>query len=128
MVDLLREWSAQGRTLLLSIHWNLTVIGHTLTDPAANLECATMAHRFDRITSDPARMSGQPCIRGMRLTARRVVAAVALYPDREELKREYPAVSATESRGDGDDDHLDQLVPALERTARVVQRRKMTPN
>jgi hypothetical protein len=31
-------------------HWNLTVIGHTHTDPAANLEYATMAHRFDRIT------------------------------------------------------------------------------
>lgn len=48
-----------------------------------------MAHRFDRITSDPSRMNGQPCIRGMRLTVRRVVEAVALYPDREELKREY---------------------------------------
>jgi uncharacterized protein (DUF433 family) len=79
-------------------HWNLTVIGHTLTDPAANLECATMAHRFDRITSDPARMNGQPCIRGMRLTARRVVAAVALYPDREELKREYPELEDEDIR------------------------------
>ena len=48
-----------------------------------------MPCRFDRITSDPARMNGQPCIRGMRLTVRRVVAAVAFYPDREELKREY---------------------------------------
>lgn len=98
VVDLLRGRSAQGRTLLLSIHWNLTVIGHTLADPAANLEYATMAHRFDRITSDPARMNGQPCIRGMRLTARRVVAAVALYPDREELKREYPELEDEDIR------------------------------
>ncbi len=90
--------SAQGRTPLLSIHWNLTVIGHTLADPAANLEYATMAHRFDRITSDPARMNGQPCIRGMRLTARRVVAAVALYPDREALKREYPELEDEDIR------------------------------
>ena len=38
-------------------------------------------------------MNGQPCItciRGMRLTVRRVVEAVALYPDWEELQSEYP--------------------------------------
>lgn len=45
---------------------------------------------FDRITIDPNVMNGQPCIRGMRLTVRRVVEAVALYPDRNELKQEYP--------------------------------------
>jgi uncharacterized protein (DUF433 family) len=28
---------------------------------------------FERITSDPAMMNGQPCIRGMRLTVRRVL-------------------------------------------------------
>lgn len=35
-------------------------------------------------------MNGQPCIRGLRLTVRRVVEAVATYPDRNDLKREYP--------------------------------------
>jgi uncharacterized protein (DUF433 family) len=45
---------------------------------------------FKRITTDPKRMNGQPCIRGLRLTVRRVVEAVATYPDRNELKREYP--------------------------------------
>ncbi|MBT8369259.1 MAG: DUF433 domain-containing protein, partial [Deltaproteobacteria bacterium] len=28
---------------------------------------------FDRITRNPAQMNGQPCIRGMRLTVRRVL-------------------------------------------------------
>lgn len=46
--------------------------------------------RFDRITCKPDLMNGQPTIRGMRLTVRRVVEAVALYPDRAELFREYP--------------------------------------
>ena len=46
--------------------------------------------RFDRITANPEIMNGQPCIRGMRLTVRRVVEAVALYPNRDELKAEYP--------------------------------------
>ncbi|MCX6599700.1 MAG: DUF433 domain-containing protein [Acidobacteria bacterium] len=45
---------------------------------------------FDRITWDPGKMNGQPCIRDMRLTVRRVVAAVALYPNRQDLFRNYP--------------------------------------
>jgi len=45
---------------------------------------------FDRITCDPNRLNGQPCIRDLRLTVRRVVEAVAAYPDRGELRREYP--------------------------------------
>ena len=45
---------------------------------------------FDRITWKPGQMNGQPCVRGMRLTVRRVVEAVALYPNRDELFRNYP--------------------------------------
>ena len=49
-----------------------------------------MARKRDRITIDPAIMNGQPCIRGMRLTVRRVVEAAALRPERSDLRREYP--------------------------------------
>ena len=45
---------------------------------------------FDRITIDPARLNGQPCIRDLRITVRRVLEALATYSDRAELKREYP--------------------------------------
>ena len=45
---------------------------------------------FDRITVNPAQMNGQPCIRGMRLTVRRVVELVGQYPDRGGLKSEFP--------------------------------------
>ena len=45
---------------------------------------------FDRITMNPNRLNGQPCIRGLRLTVRRVLETLALYPNREEMKREYP--------------------------------------
>ena len=48
------------------------------------------ASGFDRITVDPQQMNGQPCIRGMRMTVRRVVEAVSLYPDRAEFFKEYP--------------------------------------
>ena len=53
---------------------------------------------FDRITSDPAVLNGQPCIRGMRLTVRRVLEALALYPDREELRIEYPELDEEDIR------------------------------
>ncbi|MGH8291351.1 MAG: DUF433 domain-containing protein [Steroidobacteraceae bacterium] len=35
-------------------------------------------------------MNGQPCIRGIRLPVRRVVEAAALYPERKDLRGEYP--------------------------------------
>jgi uncharacterized protein (DUF433 family) len=53
---------------------------------------------FDRIVSDPAVLDGQPCIRGQRLTVRRVVEAVALYPDRAELLVEYPELEEEDIR------------------------------
>ncbi len=53
---------------------------------------------FDRITSDPAKMNGQPCIRGMRLTVRRVLEALATYPDREELRAQYPELEDEDIR------------------------------
>jgi len=53
---------------------------------------------FDRLTIDPSQMNGQPCIRGMRLTVRRVLEAAALYPDRAELKREYPELEDDDIR------------------------------
>ena len=53
---------------------------------------------LDRITIDPARMNGQPCVRNMRLTVRRVVELAALYPNREELQQEYPELDDEDIR------------------------------
>lgn len=46
--------------------------------------------KLDCITINPAQMNGQPCIRHLRLTVRRVLELVAVYGDREELRRKYP--------------------------------------
>jgi uncharacterized protein (DUF433 family) len=54
--------------------------------------------KFDRITIDPARMNGQPCIRNMRLTVRRVVEIAAFYQDRGELRKEYPELEDEDIR------------------------------
>ncbi len=53
---------------------------------------------LDRITSDPSVMNGQPCIRGMRLTVRRVLEALATYPDRPEFSAEYPEIEEEDIR------------------------------
>jgi len=53
---------------------------------------------LDRITSNPDIMNGQPCIRGMRLTVRRVLEALATYPDRQEFLSEYPDLDAEDVR------------------------------
>ena len=54
--------------------------------------------KLDRITSHPARMNGQPCVRDLRMTVRRVVEAVASYPNRDELRREYPELDEEDIR------------------------------
>ncbi|HZV90079.1 MAG TPA: DUF433 domain-containing protein [Candidatus Binatus sp.] len=54
--------------------------------------------KLNRITMDVARMNGEPRIRDLRLTVRRVLEALALYPDRAELKREYPELEEEDIR------------------------------
>ena len=53
---------------------------------------------FDRITTNPARLNGQPCIRELRLTVRRVLEIVATYPDRTHLYQEYPELEEEDIR------------------------------
>jgi uncharacterized protein (DUF433 family) len=53
---------------------------------------------FNRITWNPNQMNGQPCIRGMRITVRRLVEAVSIYPNREDLFRNYPELDPEDVR------------------------------
>ncbi len=46
--------------------------------------------KFDRITIEPGKMNGQPCMRGMRLTVWRVLDIVATYRTRERWLADYP--------------------------------------
>ena len=57
-----------------------------------------MKEKLDRITINPEIMNGQPCIRGMRLTVRRVLEALSLYPDWDELHTEYPELEREDIR------------------------------
>lgn len=56
------------------------------------------ATNFDRITIDPEQMNGQPCIRGMRITVKRVLEALTVYPIWENLIAEYPELEKEDIR------------------------------
>ena len=55
-------------------------------------------HVFDRITIDPGKMNGQPCIRGLRLTVRRVLEAIGQHGSRDELRADYPELEDEDIR------------------------------
>ena len=54
--------------------------------------------KLDRITIEPGKMNGQPCIRGMRITVKRVLLALAAYPSRVELFRAFPDLEEEDIR------------------------------
>lgn len=61
-------------------------------------------------------MNREPCIRNLRLTVRRVLEALATYPDRAELKREYPELGDEDIRqalAFAAADMDDQIVPPV---------------
>ena len=53
---------------------------------------------FERITVEPGKCGGKPCIRGMRITVRRVLEILATYHDRGEIIREYPFLEEEDLR------------------------------
>ncbi len=54
--------------------------------------------KLDRITIKPDEMNGQPCLRNMRLTFKRVVELAAFYPHREKLLKENPELEDEDIR------------------------------
>jgi len=74
------------------------VVARPAKDLFRGPEKAEQMEKLERITIDPARMNGEPCIRDLRLTVRRVLEALAIYPDRAELKREYPELEDEDIR------------------------------
>lgn len=73
------------------------MIGHRAFRILSAKEHGAMAV-FDRVTADPNVMNGQPCIRGTRLTVRRVVSLVAQGLDRETLRQDYPELEDEDIR------------------------------
>ncbi|MFZ4683891.1 MAG: DUF433 domain-containing protein [Terrimicrobiaceae bacterium] len=49
---------------------------------------------LNRITVDPAVMSGHPCIRGMRVTVSNVLRLLAAHHDKTRILEAYPCLEA----------------------------------
>ena len=64
--------------------------------------------QFDRITVEPGKCAGKPCIRGMRITVRRVLELLVTYADRSALLADYPFLES------------EDLVQALQYAAATV--------
>ncbi|MCA6597843.1 MAG: DUF433 domain-containing protein [Pseudanabaena sp.] len=54
--------------------------------------------KLDRIIVNPKRMNGQPCIRNLRITVRRLMELLAIYSDRSELYQEFPELEEEDIR------------------------------
>jgi uncharacterized protein (DUF433 family) len=54
--------------------------------------------QFDRITIDPAVMTGKPCVRGMRVTVGMIVEALASGRTVEELLADFPYLEDADIR------------------------------
>ena len=53
---------------------------------------------FDRITIEPEKCAGKPCIRGMRITVRRVLELMASAGSHAEILAEYPYLEEEDFR------------------------------
>lgn len=53
---------------------------------------------FDRITGEPGKMHGQPCIRGHRFTVAHLVRLVAARVDVWQIQQDFPFVEAEDVR------------------------------
>lgn len=53
---------------------------------------------MDRITIEPGKMGGKPCIRGMRISVENVLNIVASFPERRELFENYPDLEEEDLR------------------------------
>ncbi len=45
---------------------------------------------FPRLTVNPAKLGGKPCVRGLRLSVQDILRALASYPSHAELFIDYP--------------------------------------
>ena len=49
--------------------------------------------KFDRIVADPNILSGIPCVRGTRISVRRVLDILSTNPSWDDLRADYPTLA-----------------------------------
>ena len=68
---------------------------------------------FERITVDPAKMRGAPCIRGLRIPVATIMGQLAAGRSRDEILADFPDLEAAD------------ITAALEYAAAAVQEREL---
>ena len=68
---------------------------------------------FERITVDPAKMRGAPCIRGLRIPVATIMGQLAAGRSRDEILVDFPDLEAAD------------ITAALEYAAAAVQEREL---
>lgn len=68
---------------------------------------------FERITIDPAKMRGAPCIRGLRIPVATVIGQLAAGRSTDEILVDFPDLEA------------DDITAALQYAAEAVQEREL---
>lgn len=63
---------------------------------------------FPRLTTNPLKLGGKPCVRGLRISVKDVLWALANYETSEELLADYPSLTK------------DDLVEVLNYAAMIV--------
>jgi uncharacterized protein (DUF433 family) len=58
----------------------------------------TLNAPFDRITIEPGKMGGKPCVRGLRISVENVLNILASYSNRKELFENYPELEEEDLR------------------------------
>jgi len=53
---------------------------------------------FDRITVEPGKMGGKPCIRGYRMTVQNVLSYLITYPNRADFFAAFPELEEEDIR------------------------------
>jgi uncharacterized protein (DUF433 family) len=53
---------------------------------------------LERISIDPTVMEGQPCVRGTRITVKRVLYVLAERKNREEISKDFPRLDDEDIR------------------------------
>ena len=58
----------------------------------------TLSAPLDRITIEPRKMGGKPCVRGLRISVENVLDILASYSDRKDLFENYPDLEEEDLR------------------------------
>ena len=58
----------------------------------------TLSAPLDRITIEPRKMGGKPCVRGLHISVENVLDILASYSDRKDLFENYPDLEEEDLR------------------------------